>query len=323
MKTSAVSIRNVVLSLAAAGLVCAAWPKPKRIRRGQVAVITGGSNGLGLALAHELGKQGLRLVLAARDAQQLVAAKQELLSKQSVANSDDILTISCDVSDKRQAAALIEAAYVNFQVVDLLVNDAGVIEVGPVEDESIEAFETAMSINFFGALHTIYAVMPRFLLRGKGAIVNISSIGGKIPVPHLLPYVASKFALTGLSEGLHAELRHKGIRVTTVCPGLMRTGGEAHAHFSGNVVKEKLWFQTSARTPLVSANVTRAARKIVAAVNSGRAEITITPQAWLATRFAGIAPESTQRIASFVNTYVLPGTRQFEPPSRKARTTGI
>jgi short-subunit dehydrogenase len=136
------------------------------------------------------------------------------------------VTVPCDVSDKHQAAALIEEAYANFQTVDLLINDAGVIEVGPVEDETIEAFETAMSINFFGALHSIYAVMPHFLARGEGAIVNISSIGGKISVPHLLPYVASKFALTGLSEGLHAELRHKGIRVTTVCPGLMRTGGK-------------------------------------------------------------------------------------------------
>jgi short-subunit dehydrogenase len=157
-------------------------------------------------------------VLAARDADQLAAARRELLSARSVANSDDVLTVVCDVSDKHQATALIETAYAKFRTVDLLVNDAGVIEVGPVENEITEAFERAMSINFFGALYTIYAIMPHFLARGKGAIANISSIGGKIPVPHLLPYVASKFALTGLSEGLHSELRHKGIRVTTVCP---------------------------------------------------------------------------------------------------------
>jgi short-subunit dehydrogenase len=118
--------------------------------------------------------------------------------------------------------------------------------------------------------------------------------------------VASEFALTRLSEGLPSEFRNKGIRVTTVCPGLMRTGGESNAHFSGDVSKEKLWFQTLARTPLISANVTRAARKIVDAMNAGRAEITITPQAWLAARFAGIAPESTQRIASLIDAYILP-----------------
>jgi len=317
MKKSALppSFLNVLLSLAAAGVVYAALPRPQRIRRGQVAVITGGSSGLGLAIAHELGKAGLRLVLAARDADQLTAARRELLAARSVGSSDDILTVVCDVSDKHQAAALIETAYANFQTVDLLINDAGVIEVGPVENETTEAFETAMSINFFGALYTIYAVLPRFLARGKGAIVNMSSIGGKIPVPHLLPYVASKFALTGLSEGLHSELRHKGIRVTTVCPGLMRTGGETHAHFSGEVAKEKFWFQTAGRTPLISANVTRAAKKIVDAVNAGRAEITITPQAWLAARFAGIAPESTQWIASLINAYVLPRGSITDPAS--------
>ena len=317
MKKSALppSFLNVLLSIAAAGVVYAALPRPQRIRRGQVAVITGGSSGLGLAIAHELGKAGLRLVLAARDADQLTAARRELLAARSVGSSDDILTVVCDVSDKHQAAALIETAYANFQTVDLLINDAGVIEVGPVENETTEAFETAMSINFFGALYTIYAVLPRFLARGKGAIVNMSSIGGKIPVPHLLPYVASKFALTGLSEGLHSELRHKGIRVTTVCPGLMRTGGETHAHFSGEVAKEKFWFQTAARTPLISANVTRAAKKIVDAVNAGRAEITITPQAWLAARFAGIAPESTQWIASLINAYVLPRGSITDPAS--------
>jgi NADP-dependent 3-hydroxy acid dehydrogenase YdfG len=306
MKQSVLPLRNVLLPLAVAGVVYAALPRSQRIRRGQVAVITGGSSGLGLAIAHEIGKAGLKLVLAARDADQLAAARRALLSARSVTDSDDILTVVCDVSDKHQATALIETAYAKFQTVDLLINDAGVIEVGPVENETTEAFERAMSINFFGALYTIYAVMPHFLARGEGAIANISSIGGKIPVPHLLPYVASKFALTGLSEGLHSELRHKGIRVTTVCPGLMRTGGESNAHFSGDVSKEKLWFQTLARTPLISANVTRAARKIVDAMNAGRAEITITPQAWLAARFAGIAPESTQRIASLIDAYILP-----------------
>src|ERR1700733_4316882 len=110
------------LSLAAAGPVCAALPKRKRIRDGQVAVITGGSSGLGLAIAHELGKAGLRLVLAARDAEQLAAAREELHSARPGMRADDIVTVPCDVSDKHQARALIEAAYANFQTVDLLIN---------------------------------------------------------------------------------------------------------------------------------------------------------------------------------------------------------
>ena len=119
-----------------------------------------------------------------------------------------------------------------------------------MEDHPLQAYERAMAVNFFGALYTTYAALPTFLERRSGAIVNISSVGGKVAVPHLLPYVAAKFALTGFSEGMHAELRHKGVRVTTVCPGLMRTGGETHAHFRGQIEKEKAWFQTSARTPL-------------------------------------------------------------------------
>jgi short-subunit dehydrogenase len=136
--------------------------------------------------------------------------------------------------------------------------------------------------------------------------VNISSVGGKVAVPHLLPYVASKVALTGFSEGMHAELRQKGICVTTVCPGLMRTGGETHAEFRGQIEKEKAWFQTAARMPLLAANVNCAAERIFQAVRDRHAEITITPQAWLGARFAGIAPEATQNISARINTFILP-----------------
>ncbi len=122
----------------------------------------------------------------------------------------------------------------------------------------------------------------------------------------MLPYSASKFAMVGFSEGLHAELRHKGIRVTTVCPGLMRTGGEDHAHFVGDVEAEKRWFKLSAKTPGIATTATHAANRIYSAVAAGRAEITITPQAWLIARKAGLMPETTQFGASLVNRYVLP-----------------
>jgi len=125
-------------------------------------------------------------------------------------------------------------------------------------------------------------------------------------VPHLLPYVAAKFALTGFSEGLHAELRSKGIRVTTICPGLMRTGGEVHAHFRGQIEREKAWFQWSARTPLISTRVSHAADLIFKAYQDQKTELIISPQAWLAARFSGLAPETTQAISALVNQYLLP-----------------
>ncbi len=173
-----------------------------------------------------------------------------------------------------------------------------------------------MATNFFAALHTTQAALPHFLRRdpalGNAAIVNIASIGGKVAVPHMLPYVASKFALVGFSQGLHAELRHKRIRVTTVCPGLMRTGGQAHARFAGQTKKEQRWFTLAAKTPILAASVRHSANRILHAVAAGRAEITITPQAWLTARVAGIAPATTQYLASLANQYLLPAPTSSE-----------
>ncbi len=279
---------------------------PARMRRGQVVVITGASRGLGLAIAQRFAKAGARLVLAARDADELELARDRILREQRGFPQDDILLVSADLRDPDQAAGLIDAATSAFGRIDILVNNAGIIEVGPVEDQPLEAYYRAMETNFFAALHTTHAALPQMLARRSGAIVNISSIGGKFAMPHMLPYVASKFALTGYSEGLHAELRHKGVRVTTVCPGLMRTGGEDHAHFIGQVEKEQRWFRFSAKTPGLAASVTHAANRIFNATAAGCAEITITPQAWLAARIVGMAPASTQFVASVVNELLLP-----------------
>ncbi len=294
-------------ALTTAALAYALLPSRPRLQPGQVAIITGGSRGLGLALAHRFGRAGLKLVLAARKQDELEIARHELLHSGDVKNEDDILLVVCDVTDRDQAAGLIEQTIRAFNSLDVLINNAGIIQVGPIEDQPREAYDAAMQTNFFAALNTIHPALPHFLARGSGAIVNIASIGGKIPVPHMAPYVAAKFALTGFSETLHAELRSKGIRVTTVCPGLMRTGGEAHAHFIGQVDRERAWFDFSARTPFIAASTTYAANRIFAAVNSGRAEITITPQAWLAARVHGLAPNLTQAVAALANQYLLPG----------------
>ncbi len=292
---------------------------PARVTPGQVVLITGGSRGLGLALARRFGRAGCKLVLAARSEDELELARDGLLRDQSVLNEDDIQLVSCDLTDRTQIPGLIAAALNSFGQLDILINNAGIIEVGPVENQPLATYDRTMATNFFAALHTIYAAMPHMLERRSGAIVNICSVGGKIPVPHMLPYVAAKFALTGFSEGLHAELRHKGVRVTTVCPGLMRSGGENHANFVGNVEAEKRWFELSAKTPGIAANVHHAANRIFHAVNAGRAEITITPQAWLAARVFGLAPETSQIIASFANQYVLPApTSTTSQPAQQA-----
>ena len=304
MKPTALALPALATAVLATALRNLALPD--RVRPGQVAIITGGSRGLGLALAHRFGRAGCKLVLAARNADELELARDGLLRDRSVQNEDDVQLVACDLTDRDQIPGLIAAALNTFGALDILINNAGIIEVGPVENQALATYDRTMATNFFAALHTIYAAMPHMLEKRSGAIVNICSIGGKIPVPHMLPYVAAKFALTGFSEGLHAELRYKGIRVTTVCPGLLRSGGENHAHFVGDVAAEKKWFDLGAKTPFVAADVHHAAKRIFSAVNRGAAEMTITPQAWLAARVFGLAPSLSQNIAALANEYILP-----------------
>ncbi len=296
----------------------AAWllrPRPEPASRHRpIVLITGGTSGLGLELARVYGRAGARLILVSRSQSHLEEARSALLATGAVTNPNDILLLPADLSDADAAKAMIERAIGHLERIDVLINSAGVIEVGPIEDQPIEAFESAMKNNFFTALYTTQAALPFLLaqpslegLHGRRAsIVNISSIGGKMAVPHLLPYTASKFALTGYSEGLHAELRAKGIRVTTVCPGLMRTGSHVLAKFVGDVEKEKAWFDLGATTPGAAASVQHAARRIRNAQRAGTAEITITPQAWLAARVTGLAPGLTALASSLANEHILP-----------------
>jgi short-subunit dehydrogenase len=139
-----------------------------------------------------------------------------------------------------------------------------------------------------------------------GRIVNIASIGGKISVPHLLPYSASKFALVGLSEGLRAELAKDGILVTTICPGLMRTGSPRHAWFKGRHRAEHAWFSISDALPLASMDADRAARQIVAALRDGDAEQVLSRPAQLATLAHALFPELTAGVLGAINR-LLPG----------------
>ena len=278
-----------------------------------VVVITGGSRGLGYALASRFARKHVRLVLAARNRAELEQAQASLIESHPHLAAHDFYLFDGDLMDPAECRRLISESLAHFGRIDVLINNAGIIEVGPVESQSPEAFERALRISYLAPATITLAALPHLLRqtpapgwKRRAAIVNISSIGGKVAVPHLLPYCAGKFALVGFSEGLHAELRHKGIRVTTVCPGLMRTGGEEHAHFSGQTEKEERWFKLSAKTPGLSASVECAANRIYSAVVHGRAELTITPQAWVAARFHGLCPEASQYAASLANEYLLP-----------------
>ncbi len=280
---------------------------------GAVVLVTGGSRGLGFAIASRFAQRPVKLVLAARKFDELEEAQQRLLQQHPHLRPEDFYLIAVDLAQPSECQRMINEAFARFGRIDVLVNNAGIMEVGPIEALSADVFEHTMRINFLAVMQGIWAALPRLLTQApapgwkhRAVLVNISSIGGKFAAPHLLPYSAAKFAVTGFSEGLYAELAGKGIHVTTVCPGLMRTGGEAHADFHGNKQAEQRWFDFCAKTPGIATTPAHAAQRIFNAVAQSRPEITITPQAWLGARFAGLFPETLQYLNRLTNDYLLP-----------------
>jgi short-subunit dehydrogenase len=269
--------------------------------RGKTVLITGGSRGLGLVMAREFAREGARLAICARDEAELERARADLKKLGA-----QVIAVPCDVTDRAQVNEMVSIVHDHYGQVDVLVNNAGVIQVGPVEVMTLEDYEEAMKVHFWAPLYTTLAVLPEMRRRGDGRIVNISSIGGKISVPHLVPYSASKFALVGLSEGLRAELQKDGVVVTTVCPGLMRTGSPRNAIFKGQHRAEYAWFSISDALPVTAMQAERAARQIIGACQRGDAEVVLTIQAQLAVKFHGLFPGLTADLLGLVNR-VLPG----------------
>lgn len=290
----------MIAVLAGAGAALAARAAVRRLReydlRGKVVIITGGSRGLGLVMAREFASEGARIAICARSPEELERARIDLC--ESGAN---VLAVPCDVRERSQVNEMVNVVRDHYGCVDVLVNNAGVIQVGPIEVMTVEDYEEAMNTHFWGPLYATLAVLPEMRKRREGRIVNITSIGGKISVPHLVPYSASKFALVGLSEGLRAELQKDGISVTTVCPGLMRTGSPRNAYFKGQHRAEYAWFSISDALPLTAMQAERAARDIIAACKRGDAEITLSIQAQLAVRFHGLFPGLTADLLGLVN----------------------
>jgi len=178
MPNKKISVTQVAALACAAGIAYKLWPRTQEDKTGQVAIITGGSRGLGLALAHRFAQAGMRLVLAAEHQEELEDARRELLSAGVVARQDDISIFACDLSQRESAEQLIGLALERFGRLDVLVNNAGIIEVGPADNQPIEAYERAIAVDYLAAVYTTYAALPYFLGRSRGAIVNISSIGG-------------------------------------------------------------------------------------------------------------------------------------------------
>jgi NAD(P)-dependent dehydrogenase (short-subunit alcohol dehydrogenase family) len=285
--------------------------------RHRAVVITGGSRGLGLEMARLLAREGASLALLARDEGELARASEQLAHL-----GPDVCTIPCDVGDGDAVESALQEVIERFGRLDVLINNAGRIQVGPADHMRLEDYDEAMAVHFRGPLRAMLAAIPHMRRQHGGRIVNISSIGGKVPVPHLAPYVASKFALTGLSSSLRAELARHDILVTTVCPGLMRTGSPINASVKGRHAAEFAWFAASDAMPGLSMDATRAARRILDACRDGRAEIVLTLPARLAVALYGLAPDTVVKVATLANR-LLPGPAGDEgDQARLGRDTG-
>jgi NAD(P)-dependent dehydrogenase (short-subunit alcohol dehydrogenase family) len=254
----------------------------------RLVVITGGSRGLGLVIARRLADEGAALVLCARDVGELAQAADELDQRTRY-----IATYACDLTQPPEIKSLFERIRREIGAVDVLINNAGVMQVGPLETMTLADYHQAMMTHFWAPLFCSEQVIPEMRRRQDGRIVNISSIGGEIGVPHMAPYCASKFALNGWSQAARAELARHGVYMTTVSPGLMRTGSPRNALFKGQHRAEFTWFSISGGMPLLSMSAEQAARRIVGACRYGRPKLVLSLPAKLAVAMNAIAPELT------------------------------
>lgn len=268
---------------------------------GKAALVTGGSRGLGLVIARQLADAGARVAICARDGDELQRARADLATHAAAA---EVLAIQYDVNDPEQVRQMVETVADRFGSLDVLVNNAATIQVGPAQHMTAEDYDTAMRTIFYSALHATLAAIPHMRRVGGGRVVNVASIGGKIATPHLLPYSAAKFALVGLGEGMRAEYLQENIYLSTVCPGLVTTGSPRNVPYKGRVAEEYAWFAASDAMPGVAASAERVARTVVRTVVNGDAEAIVPTNTKLAVLLHGIAPGVTAELMAVANRFL-------------------
>lgn len=261
---------------------------------GKVALVTGGSRGLGLEIARRLVDEGAAVAIVAREPAELQTAVAELGER-----GGRVVGLVGDVTIREDVDRVVAAAEAALGRIDLLVNNAGMILVGPAQQTTLEDYRAAMDLHFWAPLYLIKAVAPGMKRRGGGHVVNVSSIGGLVSVPHLTAYSATKHALVGLSDGLRAELADDGIHVTTVCPGILCTGSARHAILKGDVEKEYAWFAAVSFSPLTATSSERAAKLILQAVRFRRPRLVIGGQARALDVLSTLSPGMTATLMRY------------------------
>lgn len=190
----------------------------------RIAVVTGGTKGIGFAIAEALVKSGAKVLICGRNKADVQAAAEKL------AAFGDVEAVSCDVRNEDHVRALIEHCSESFGGIDILVNNAGIGVMGKTIDEmSGNEFRQTLETNLFGVFYACHYAIPYLKRRGGGYIINISSLAGQNAHPRMAAYNASKFGLNGFSEALMQEVRQDNIKVSYICPGSVNTdfGGDS------------------------------------------------------------------------------------------------
>jgi short-subunit dehydrogenase len=275
----------------------------QKLKSGFAGVITGASTGIGKALAVLLARELKgRLIINARTEDALLETKS-LVEK---AGGQAIIAAG-DVAITGMPASLIERCLAEFNGIDLLVNNAGLAKPGSVMNLTPADWERVFAVNFFAPLYATYAALPHFAERKMGKVVNISSVAGKVAFPGSVCYAASKFALTGMSEGMAAELQSKGIDFITVCPGWVRTEFFAKNEIMGSknptLIAEKNDLRGILMKHVLSISSECAADHIFQALQKGGAqEIVLTAPGIAIERLNAILPQAVFGLARRIPT---------------------
>ncbi|NJK86722.1 MAG: SDR family oxidoreductase [Bacteroidales bacterium] len=296
-------MNKILIGLAGAALGYTAFKLYKQVTayslKDKVVLITGGTHGLGFVLARKCLDEQAKVVICGRNQENLSSALERLGK-----NNTNVLAIPCDVTKRSEVKKIVELTLEKMGTIDVLINNAGIIQFGPFESMTEEDFDKSMDVHFRGPMVAVMEIVPHMIKKGGGRIVNISSVGGKVPVPHLLPYTASKYALNGFSLGLRSELRQYGIHVTTVNPGLIRTGSARYIGTKGEFEKELAFFSTLGILPLITMSAGYAAGRIITALKYNKAEITLSLPAKLLAGIQFFFPGMVTTIFALVNKYL-------------------
>lgn len=231
---------------------------------GKSVVITGGSDGIGLATARAFAQKGARLALLARDAARLQQAAATL--RRESPDAPDPMTVSCDVADADAVRKAFQKLHDAAGPVDVLINNAGVSAYGPAEETPLATARSVMEVDYFGAIHCILAALPAMRARGSGTIVGIASVAALHGIPYLSAYGSAKAALATYCQALRAELAGTGIDVLLVYPGYTQTDLFDKEERCGNVRRPAEPYEPAERV----------AAAVVRAVEKGRREVVLS-----------------------------------------------